>query len=64
MEFWVFWFVCFLRKRKNNEKKVRRLKEKKHTVILGQWGHAPTDLSCLAPKAALTLPAPPGGPLG
>lgn len=46
------------------KKKDRRLKEKKHTVILGQWGHAPTDLSCLAPKAALTLPAPPGGPLG
>lgn len=57
-------FVFFLRKRKWKKKKVRRLKEKTTLLFWGSGNTGPTDLSCLAPEAALTLPAPHGGPLG
>lgn len=50
-------FGVFFFKKKEKLKKRLGGSKKKHTVILGQWGHGPTDLSFLAPKAALTLPS-------
>ena len=49
----LFFFVFFFRKI-----------VKQQTVIWGSGDMGPTDLSCLAPEAALTLPTPRGGPLG